>query len=242
MSGQPRYTLTPTGDGFDTLYTPRYGQTYHSTHGALTEARHVFLEGTGVDERLIQGLPTHVLEVGFGTGLNFLLTAHKAASTHTPIHYVALEKEMLPAAVLARLNHGPRLDALPLQETFLTWRRTLPAAPSPGLYTHPFSDTLSLTLLIGDATVAPLPDHTYHAVYLDAFSPDANPELWTSAFLNRLFGVMAPGGVLATYSAKGAVRRSLEALGFHVTKKPGPPGKREMLVAVRPRFRQENQR
>ena len=223
----------PTADGFDTLYSPAYGQTYHSTHGALREARHVFLEGTGVAERLAQRLPTRVLEVGFGTGLNFLLTAHRAASTHTPLHYTAFEKNVLPADVLAALNHRKRLDAAPLYEALLAWRRTLSAMPPPGLYPHPFSETLSLQLVVGDATEAPIPAPAYHAIYLDAFSPDANPELWTTAFLARLFAVMHPGGTLATYSAKGSVRRSLKAVGFHVEKRPGPPGKREMLVAVR---------
>ena len=78
-----------------------------------------------------------------------------------------------------------------------------------------------------------LPDVRHDAVYLDAFSPDVNPELWTSAFLARLYTVTKPGGRLATYSAKGQVRRDLEAVGFAVEKRPGPPGKREMLVAVK---------
>ncbi len=222
----------PTADGFDTLYSTVYGQTYHSTHGALTEARHVFLEGTGAAERLAQHRPTRVLEVGFGTGLNFLLTARRAASARTRLHYTALEKEVLPAEVLARLNHGQRLDAVPLSEALLAWRRTLPPAPPPGLYHHSFSETLSLHLVVGDATEASIPAPAYHAVYLDAFSPDANPELWTPAFLARLFAAMHPGGTLATYSAKGSVRRALEVVGFRVEKRPGPPGKREMLVAV----------
>ena len=224
---------TPTADGFDTLYSTAYGQTYHSTHGALTEAQHVFLEGSGVAERLARHRPTRVLEVGFGTGLNFLLTAHQAAATRTRLHYTALEKNVLPAEMLALLNHGKRLDALPLSEALLTWRRTLPDTPPPGLYAHPFSEALSLQLVVGDATEAVIPDPAYHAVYLDAFSPDANPELWTEAFLARLFAVMHPGGTLATYSAKGSVRRALEAAGFRVKKRPGPPGKREMLMAVR---------
>ena len=224
----------PTADGFDTLYSTAYEQTYHSTHGALTEARHVFLEGTGVAERLAQRLPTRVLEIGFGTGLNFLLTAHRAASAHTRLHYTALEKDVLPADVLAPLNHGKRLGAVPLSEALLAWRRALPGTPSSGLYRHPFSETLALQLVVGDATEVPIPGPAYHAVYLDAFSPDANPELWTASFLARLFAVMHPGGTLATYSAKGSVRRNLEAVDFRVGKRPGPPGKREMLVAVRP--------
>ncbi len=228
-------TPTPelTADGFDTLYSPAYGQTYHSKHGALAEARHVFLEGAGVDERLAQGLSTRVLEVGFGTGLNFLLTAHRAAASQAPLHYVALEKDVLPAGVLAGLNHGPRLDALALRDALVAWRRALPEPPPFGIHGRRFSEILLLDLIVGDATIAPLPNLAFDAVYLDAFSPDANPELWTPDFLGRLFEVMRPGGKLATYSAKGSVRRGLEAVGFRTGKRSGPPGKREMLVAVR---------
>ena len=226
-------TPEPTADGFDTLYSPAYNQTYHSKHGALTEARHVFLEGTGVAERLAQGLPTRVLEVGFGTGLNFLLTAHRAAASQAPLHYVALENDVLSADVLARLNHGARLGALALHDALLTWQRTLPSTPPSGLHRHQFTSTLLLDLIVGDATEAPLPDQAFDAVYLDAFSPDANPTLWTKTFLARLFDALRPGGKLATYSAKGSVRRNLEAAGFRTDKLPGPPGKREMLVAVR---------
>ncbi len=227
----PLYQLQHTADGFNTLFHSTYGQTYHSRHGARTEAMHVFLAGAGVVDRLIKRLPTKVLEVGFGTGLNFLLTAHQAASTSTPLQYVALEKEVLSHEMLAALNHGARCNARSLQDALLAWRRSLPAVPPPGSYTHAFSDMLSLDLIVGDATETSIPAHAYDAIYLDAFSPEGNPELWTPAFLSKLLAVMRPGGMLATYSAKGAVRRTLETLGFDVEKRPGPPGKREMIVA-----------
>lgn len=223
----------PTADGVDTLYSTAYAQTYHSKHGALAEARHVFLKGSGVAARLAEGLPTRVLEVGFGTGLNFLVTAHHATQTGAPLYYTALEHDLLPAAVLARLNHGTRLGAPALHEALLAWRSALPHRVAPGIYPHAFSETLTLTLIAGDATIAPLSASEAEAVYLDAFSPDANPELWTPAFLAQLFGTLRPGGRLATYSAKGSVRRTLEAVGFRVARRPGPPGKREMLVAER---------
>ena len=226
-------TPHPTDDGFDTLFSPVYGQTYHSRHGALVEARHVFLEGSSVADRLAQGLPTQVLEVGFGTGLNFLLTAHRAAAANVALRYVALEKEVLPAAVLARLNHGSRLGATALRDALLAWRRTLPDVVPLGRYPLALSERCALDLVVGDATRIDLPDLAYDAVYLDAFSPDVNPELWTPSFLARLFAVMREGGTLATYSARGVVRRSLESVGFRTGKRSGPPGKREMLVAVR---------
>ena len=222
-----------TADGTHTLYSAAYGQTYHSCHGALTEARHVFLEASGVAERLTQGLPTTLLEVGFGTGLNFLVTAHAAIVNNTPLHYVALERDVLAHELLARLNHGERLHAEALRDDLLTWRRSLPPTVPVGTYHTTFSATVELTLRVGDATVIELPSRSYHAVYLDAFSPDVNPELWSQDFFARLYEALSPGAALSTYSARGSVRRALQAAGFVVQKRPGPPGKREMVVAER---------
>ena len=229
----PDVSLRPTADGSDTLYSPAFGQTFHSQHGAFTEAEQVFLRGTDIEERLAAGEPTSVLEVGLGTGLNFLLTAQRAIRAGMPLRYTALERDLLPADVLARLNHADRLGATALRDALLAWRRGLPEPLPPATYTATLHDLVLLECLVGDATDVMLPDVRYDAVYLDAFSPDANPELWTSAFFERIFSVMKPGGRLATYSAKGAVRRGLAAVGFTVEKRPGPPGKREMLVAVR---------
>ena len=232
-SQQLKASLQPTADGSDTLYSAAFGQTFHSRHGALTEAEHVFLRGTDVEERLAARSRTSVLEVGFGTGLNFLLTARHALEAGAPLRYVALERDLLAADVLAALNHGDRLGATALRDALLAWRRRLPDVVPPGRYRTSVHDVVQLELVVGDATSVALPDARYDAVYLDAFSPDANPELWTSTFFARLFGVMKPGGRLATYSAKGQVRRDLEAAGFAVEKRPGPPSKREMLVAVK---------
>lgn len=223
----------PTRDGTDTLFSAAYGESYHSRHGALTEARHVFLEGSGVADRLAAGRPTRLLEIGFGTGLNFLLTAQQAEAGGAGLDYVALEQDVLPADLLERLNHGEELGAEPLRKLLLAWRRTQPLDIPAGSYLLPLTNRIILTLLVGDASVIEIPDEGFHAVYLDAFSPDVNPELWTEAFLRRLHGAMAEGGALSTYSVKGSVRRALQSVGFSVEKRPGPPGKREMLVARR---------
>jgi tRNA U34 5-methylaminomethyl-2-thiouridine-forming methyltransferase MnmC len=174
-----------------------------------------------------------VLEVGFGTGLNFLLTAHHAEATNATLHFVSLEKNLLPASLLTHLNHGAILNATALQDALVSWRQTLPATPPPGAYHLALSQTLTLHLLVGDATTTAFPALDFDAVYLDPFSPDTNPELWTERFLARLHDVLKPGGKLATYSSKGSVRRALVAAEFVVEKRPGPPGKREMLVATK---------
>lgn len=230
----PQVYPYPTADGCDTLYSPAYRQTYHSTHGALVEAEHVFLKATGIGQRLAAGLSAQVLEVGFGTGLNFWLSVQRSWQGRAALRYVALEKNLLPAGLLAKLNHGHCLGPVAAaRQNFLAWRAGL-NAPWPGGQLEWSDGPLTrLTLVIGEATGAEIPLEDYHAIYHDAFSPDSNPELWTPDFLAKLYGRLVPGGKLATYSAKGAVRRALQAAGFHVEKCPGPPGKREMLVAVR---------
>ncbi|MEM9996323.1 MAG: tRNA (5-methylaminomethyl-2-thiouridine)(34)-methyltransferase MnmD [Bacteroidota bacterium] len=228
------HAIRRTADGTDTLYHPAYSQTYHSHHGALAEARHVFLEATGVADRLARRTSAAVLEVGFGTGLNALLTAQAALQHGTPLTFVSLEREVLPAATLAALNHGAVLDVQPLADALVAWRASLPAPVPVGRYACDLAPSVALHLLVGDAASAVLPSNAFDAVYLDAFSPDANPGLWTAPFLAGLCASLRPGGRLATYSAKGSVRRTLQAVGFAIEKRPGPPGKREMLVGVKP--------
>ncbi|MEM6784684.1 MAG: tRNA (5-methylaminomethyl-2-thiouridine)(34)-methyltransferase MnmD [Bacteroidota bacterium] len=229
-----RYRLTPTADGTDTLHHPHFDQTYHSRHGALAEARHVFLRASGVVDRLATGRPTRVLEVGFGTGLNALLTSMAAMKARTPLTFVSMEREVLPADTLAALNHAAILRVPTLKAPLLGWRRSLPEHVIPGVYEITLGHWALLRLIVGDATEAIVPTVSFDAVYHDAFSPDANPALWTSPFLRTLFVSLRPGGRLATYTAKGSVRRTMQAVGFEVEKRPGPPGKREMLVGHRP--------
>ncbi|MEM8598567.1 MAG: tRNA (5-methylaminomethyl-2-thiouridine)(34)-methyltransferase MnmD [Bacteroidota bacterium] len=228
------YNTLPTADGTDTLFHDGFRQAYHSRHGALEEARHVFLNASGVASRLRKRQATQVLEVGFGTGLNALLTAKTATDHGAALVYVALEREVLPAQTLALLNHGAMLDAHPLAAALHAWRSTLPDEVAVGTYDVPLALTVALRLLVGEATTAVLPSAAFDAVYLDALSPDVNPSLWTEPFLRALWLALRPCGCLATYSANGTVRRAMGAAGFSVERRAGPPGKREMLVGRRP--------
>lgn len=226
--------VKPTADGSRTLYSSRYRQTYHSDKGAVTEAKHVFLDASGAAARLERGCETRVLEVGFGTGLNFFLTADLALRCGAGLEYTALERELLPAELVASLDYAAHLSVPPLLERYVVWRGDLPRTANKP-YTFSFRSDVRLTLLIGEATEQPLPMAAFHAVYHDAFSPDANPELWDEAFFETLKRALKPNGTLSTYSVKGEVRRRLQRLGFRVDKRPGPPGgKREMLVALNP--------
>jgi tRNA U34 5-methylaminomethyl-2-thiouridine-forming methyltransferase MnmC len=231
---QTQFHIQPTADGSDTLYSTEYQQTFHSKHGALTETEHVFLDGTGVKQRVAAREPTRILEVGFGTGLNFWATVRHSRAASTSLHYVALEKHLLPAVTLAQLNHSQLFEDIEdIRRAFLTWRSDLPDPISDSTLRWEFDDRLQLEIVVGDATGVEIPQRDYHAIYHDPFSPAANPELWTQEFFARLHNVLTLGGRLATYSVKGTVRRRLQAVGFEVQKLPGPPGKREMLAATR---------
>jgi tRNA U34 5-methylaminomethyl-2-thiouridine-forming methyltransferase MnmC len=226
---QPRRTA----DGSATYLHPIFAETYHSIHGALREASWVYLEGSGVAERLRSGVATVVLEVGFGTGLNLLASAALARACGAELRFVSLEREVLSAGALAALGQGLRVGDVDLEDALLTWRAALPDAPPPGAYRLRLG-TLAFELLVGDALDARLPGAA-DAIYHDAFSPSRNPELWTPTFLGRLVASLAPGGTLTSYTVRGAVRRTLAGLGLQVLKRPGPPGgKREVLVARRP--------
>ena len=223
--------MQDTADGSRTLYSERYAQTFHSDKGAITESKHVFLRASGVAERSHQGKATAVLEVGFGTGLNFFLTADLALESKAPLRFVSLEHTLLPASTVTQLSYGRYLK-YPVLERYLNFREGLPDEVAAGAYTFEVEEKVRLELLIGEATQQAFEATSFDAVYQDAFSPDANPELWTETFLAKLYRALKPGGVLTTYSVKGEVRRRLQGLGLEVEKRPGPPGgKREMLWA-----------
>ncbi len=222
--------LQLTGDGSATLYSERYAQTFASERGALSEARSVFLEGSGVARKLTEGETVRVLEVGFGTGLNFFVTA--AACLENPaarLDYTALEHTLLDAATVRSLGYEKLQSEF--VEAYLAWRGTLTPSGTCVFETG----QVRLTLLLGEATAQTLPAKAFNSVYHDAFSPAVNPELWTESFLERLTSALEPGGTLVSYCVQGAVRRRLAALGLTVTKRPGPVGgKREVLFAQKP--------
>jgi tRNA U34 5-methylaminomethyl-2-thiouridine-forming methyltransferase MnmC len=221
-----------TNDGSRTLFSERYAQTFHSQYGAVRESRHVFLGASGVAERLANAQPTQVLEVGFGTGLNALLSADLAKAHGAALQFVSLEQDLLPAETLRALNHHQLLSTPALaQRLYDAIARHQP--PQTTLRCE-LDAQIVVEIRIGDARDAKLADAHFDAVYLDAFSPEQNPELWQQDFFRLLWQALKPGGRLATYSAKGVVRRGLTAVGFKVEKRPGPPGKREMLLAARP--------
>jgi tRNA U34 5-methylaminomethyl-2-thiouridine-forming methyltransferase MnmC len=218
-----------TGDGSRTLHHPGVGETYHSTRGAATETRHVFLDA-GLDEaaRIFPAGPLRVLEVGFGTGLVALMAAERARNLGRALDYTGYEPFPVPPAALADWPWPvdasvaaallPRLHALPGEDG------------------RPWSPAPDWRLRVHRAALpdAPPPDAPAHVVFHDAFSPDRDPAPWRPEVLEWLFQNLEPGGLWVSYCAKGAVRRALRDAGFTVERLPGPPGKREMLRARKP--------
>lgn len=208
--------IQPTADGSLTAHSARFGQSYGSRFGAAAQARQVFVEGSGTH---LHPAP-RVLEVGFGLGQNFRATL---AVGSRPLKYLAYEFDPVPAETLRQVASPDPVATHPAwRELLETWPRSVTVL------------NMALDLRLEDVTLAVLPVNWATAVYLDGFSPDVNPEVWTAAFLGRLAAALQQGGVLVTYSAAGHVRRGLQAAGLEVERLPGPAGKREVLRALKP--------
>jgi tRNA U34 5-methylaminomethyl-2-thiouridine-forming methyltransferase MnmC len=217
-----------TKDGSNSISVPGLNVTYHSIYGAIQESRHVFIEA-GLKHLLNQSANKQIciLEVGFGTGLNALLTAIEVEGIETTIYYVALEPFPISLDEANSLNYCKQLQRKDLEEGFIRihnceWNKSIVVTEN--ILMHKSNDRLQTF------------DHTtrFDLIYYDAFAPNAQPELWTKEIFEKLFHLLLPGGILVTYCSKGDVRRAMIAAGFEVKKLPGAPGKREMLRAIRP--------
>ncbi len=217
--------LVVTGDGSHTLFVPALKEHYHSIFGAIRESRHIF-----IDSGLLY-FPDHsaltILETGFGTGLNVLLTSMEANNHNIKVNYIAVEPYPLEAAIYLQLNYPYKLG---LQESLHLFK-AIHAAPFKK--TTSITQGFSLTKIKGKLEDIVLSAKSIDLVYFDAFSPEVQPELWTDKIFRKVFAAMKPGGILVTYSAKGSVRRALMNTGFQVEKLPGPPGKREITRAIK---------
>lgn len=213
-------TIVQSADGSSTLYIPALNEHYHSVHGARNESMHVFINA-GL-KHLSEGLDKiRIFEMGFGTGLNALLTIICAGST--PIEYFSVEKYPLDEKEWTLLDFGAN-------ETNAQYLNTLHRAP----WDETTVINPNFTLTKFHASLHTLSElSNINLVYFDAFSPDIQPDLWTLEVFEKIYGMMANGGILVTYSAKGQVRRNMQGAGFVTERIPGPAGKREMLRAVK---------
>ncbi len=218
----PTVRIEPSADGSLTAYHGLYNEYFHSKHGALSQARQVYLEGTETHRHP----EPHVLEVGFGLGLNFLVTLQNARQRGAVLSYIAYEKDPVPLALLEAFQHG-------LSGVEDVWEAVLAAWESPEGFILQGVD-FRLEVCFRDVRQVRFPEGWASAIYLDPFSPRTNPEPWAAEVLQGLFRAARPGAVLTTYSVAGQVRRDLAAAGFTVTKVPGALGKREWLRATKP--------
>lgn len=213
-----------TADGSATLYVPHLDEHYHSVKGALTESLHIFRDCAFLHHPMSEESQClRVLEIGFGTGLNAVVTAMAAAPSRQA-HYISLELYPVECDVIEKLNYGAIVDNKLLM--------SLHNAP----WELPQQITSSFTLEKRkcDFTRCELPK-MIDVVYFDAFAPDKQPEMWSEELFMRIYDAMAPGGILTTYCAKGEIRRRLQRVGFIVERLPGPRGgKREILRATKP--------
>ena len=221
-----------TEDGSHTLFSEMAGQTYHSSHGAVQESRHIFISQLMGQQSMVNGQQLSVLEIGFGTGLNALLTAQWARENGVKVDYTTIELYPLKEEVYRELNYGKLLgdDELFLRLHKAEWDVGLVEVTENFAIRKCKSDIVEW---LRNAQCTMHNAQLFDVVYFDAFSPVAQPELWTEEVFRNVFALMKEGGVLMTYCAKGDVRRAMLAAGFRVEKLQGPPGKRHILRAVK---------
>lgn len=225
---QPSYLqIVATADGSNTIYNAQVGENYHSRHGALQESRHVFvhsgleyfLENSGTGNRAVS-----VLEVGFGTGLNFLLTADFCTQQQISLQYTGIEAYPLTDEMIGQTGYDQYVPA-DVWEHFLKNYRTSLSAP---VKLNPYIQfDVAVSTLANFAS-----EQKYDVIYFDAFAAVHQPEMWSEEAITHTLQFLKPGGVFVTYAITGNLKRTIKALGLKVQKAPGAPGKREMLRAV----------
>lgn len=209
-----------TDDGSATLYVKELDEHYHSVKGALTESEHIFRDCAFLYRS--KGERVRVLEVGFGTGLNAVVTAMAANEKH-PVHYISIEKYPVDSDTLSQLKYGEIVDKTLYDKIIdAEWNREVEITPF-----------FTLEKIEGDYLTDNLPSFI-DVIYFDAFAPEKQPEMWTREAFERLYASANIDAVLTTYCSKGVIRRMLADIGFKVERIAGPKnGKREILRATK---------
>lgn len=215
-----------TGDGSKTIFNAKIGENYHSKHGALQESKHVFLK-TGLQFYLERENATEaaVLEIGFGTGLNFILTADFCISENIKLDYCGIEAFPLEREVIENIGYNAYVSEGLWANYIQNYEQGLKQK------VH-LNDGISLA--IAHTKVLEFSSSKlFDVIYFDAFAAIHQPEMWSDETLTHVSKFLKPGGVFVTYAITGNLKRSMKALGFTIEKAPGAPGKREMLRAVK---------
>lgn len=221
--------IIKTADGSNTIYNAEVGENYHSKHGALQESRHVFVN-SGL-KYFLENRPApapsfvSILEVGFGTGLNFLLSAEFCAEKGIELNYTGIEAYPLSAEMISQTGYDQYLQP----ETWNNFIEKYPDCLASGV-----EIVSNCQLQIAYCKLSDFESSKqYDIIYFDAFAAMYQPEMWNETAIAHTIQFLKPGGVFVTYAITGNLKRALKALGCKVEKAPGAPGKREMLRAVK---------
>jgi len=221
----PSIKIITTSDGSHSLFNEELNETYHSVHGAIQESLHVFIQsGLSYFLEKSDAKNISILEIGFGTGLNTLLTIQAAQLLPLSFQYKTLEAFPLQEEVWSQLNYAETLGMKSQFDSLhrLSWeeRHTI----------LPYFEFQKHHIKLQDVE---LPSSSCDVVFFDAFAPSKQPELWEIDMLRKVANALRPGGVFVTYCAKGQLKRDLKNLGLVVETIPGPPGKKEMVRALK---------
>jgi tRNA U34 5-methylaminomethyl-2-thiouridine-forming methyltransferase MnmC len=222
---QIKREIITTGDGSKTIHMPEWNENYHSSHGALQEANHVFLRN-GWDDFLEEEEIT-IFEVGFGTGLNAILTLQEATKNKTITNYYGIEAFPVSKEEIIELNYESLLEN---EQSVDNYRKMHTAKWNEIVEITSFFRLNKIHERIQNYSFLP---NTFDLIYFDAFGPRTQEEMWHPDIFKILYNSLKVGGLLVTYCAKGQVKRDLKSAGFKVQAVPGPPGKREMTKAFK---------
>ena len=215
--------IIKTADGSHTIRIDEWNEQYHSVHGAIAESKHVFIRH-GL--HFLEKESVSVLEMGFGTGLNALLTFVEAGKSQLQINYTAIEAYPVQEDEWKHLNYTDTLGEENLDQIFYK------------MHSCPWGEWVAISDYFNLQKLEQKIERfqaskEFQLVYFDAFGYRVQPKLWSESVFLKMFEALETGGVLVTYAAKGIVRRTLQKVGFQVERLPGPPGKREMLRAIK---------
>lgn len=213
--------IIQTSDGSTSILLPEWNETYHSKHGAIQEAKHVFIQN-GLS--LFKGQSVSILEIGFGTGLNAFITYLEAQKLQQKIEYTGIEAYPVAAEDVLKMNYVTELDAVSEKDIFLKmhesdWNQREILSPDFSLEKQ--------NIKFQEITDT----NQYDLIYFDAFGFRVQPELWSLEIFQKMYAALKPNGILVTYACRGPIKNAMTEAGFLTEKLPGPPGKREMLRA-----------
>lgn len=213
--------IIQTLDGSTTIHLKEWDECYHSKHGAIQEAQHVFIKN-GLS--LFPNQSVSILEIGFGTGLNAFISFLESSKLNQSINYVGVEAYPVNATEVLAMNYVDELNAKSQKEVFEKMHESK--------WNEKIELTAEFELTKRKQFFDEIDDiEQFDLIYFDAFGYRAQPELWSTAIFQKMYTALRPGGKLVTYAARGVVKRSMIEVGFVVEKLPGPPGKREMFRA-----------